>query len=700
MALACWISTAPATARADVDAGPIHLSGWVEGGGRLVSEEHSAKFEEYRDPHEGLFGAGSLLLEDPDRRHYLRLGGFDFGEDDADYFLEGGRWGRWNLFGSYSQLPHNFSNGALSPYIGVPGGELTLPFAPPIDAATFESSVTGAARDAKLGFDTNTAIVGASFEPSAGSQIRAAYRAIDRDGRRPETLFYGFSNFVHIPQPVDDTIHEGTADLSYSGDAFSIGLNYTASLFSNEFRSIQVQNPAPFDGGSALGAIAADPDNSSHVVALTSSTAIPTSFPFHVAGTVAYGLNRQNETFVPLTVNPVLTPGPLPQNDLDGDVRPFLANLMLTARPLAKLEVRGRYRLRDYDNHSDEILFTETSNSDAALAVETKRSYAPSYTTQNATLETAYRITSGAKATLGFAWDRWDRGPEREVRQMDEYTPELRLDTRAGPWARFRTAYSYRIRDSEKYDELAPFRALEPGVVRAPLTPPIRKYDEADNQRHTVHLLSQLFTREDTDVTLSSNLHVTDWDDHFGLVSDDGFDVGIDTSYRPLERIEISLSYTYDWIELHQRSASSGGTLEWKSRHEDMGHTGGIDVAFAILPERLILTTGFFVHSGNGKTHTSGAPVDAVNYPDVEDLLWAPTASLWYRYDERVSFVARYRFEHYDQENWQFDELGVTRLTSSVEGLPLLGTNNDVFLHNGLEDYDANLFSLSAVFEF
>lgn len=81
-------------------------------------------------------------------------------------------------------------------------------------------------------------------------------------------------------------------------------------------------------------------------------------------------------------------------------------------------------------------------------------------------------------------------------------------------------------------------------------------------------------------------------------------------------------------------------------------------------------------------------------------MLWAPTASLWYRYDEHLSLVARYRYEHYDQEDWQFDGLGVTRLTSNVEGLPLLGTNNDVFLRNGLEDYEANLFSLSAVFEF
>src|SRR5688572_19370597 len=120
--LACCVAAA---ARADVDLGPILVSGYLEAGGRAIADEDdSGKFEEYRDPHEGLFGAGDVTFENPTRRNYFRLGGFDLGEDDADYFVEGGRWGRWGLSGSYSQLPHNFSNQALSPYFGIAGGDL------------------------------------------------------------------------------------------------------------------------------------------------------------------------------------------------------------------------------------------------------------------------------------------------------------------------------------------------------------------------------------------------------------------------------------------------------------------------------------------------------------------------------------------------------------------------------------------------
>src|SRR5215831_5665136 len=155
-----WLATCALPARADFDLGPTTLSGWLEMGGRGVTgDDHSAKFLEYRDPHEGVFGATDLMLRDLDDLHYLHFGGFDMGEKDADYFFEGGRWGHWGISGSYSLLPHNFSNQALSPYLGVDSGRLFLPGAPPADAAGFEALVTGSAFDAKLGFDTSEANV-------------------------------------------------------------------------------------------------------------------------------------------------------------------------------------------------------------------------------------------------------------------------------------------------------------------------------------------------------------------------------------------------------------------------------------------------------------------------------------------------------------------------------------------------------------
>jgi len=697
-----WLALWAAPARADVDLGPTTLSGWLEMGGRgVLGDDHSAKFLEYRDPHEGVFGAADFTLQDLDDLHYLHFGGFDMGEKDADYFLEGGRFGHWGISGAYSLLPHNYSNQALSPYLGVDSGKLFLPGAPPADTAGFESLVTSSAVDAKLGFDANEANVGAFYKPNQDTELRAGYRALDRDGRRPDQITFGFSNFVHFPEPVDEHTREGSAELLFARDSYSLGASYTLSYFDNHFRSFQVENPAPFAGGSSLGAIAAAPDNLSHMISLSGSTVLPTPFVSRLAGTIAYGFRRQDESFVALTVNPLSTPAPLPASNLGGDVRPLLANFVFTARPARAFDVTARYRIYDYDNKSNEILFTQTSTTDAGLTAETRRSFAPSFITQNAGVQGAYRITSAAKATLAFNWEHWDRGPEREVRHLDEFSPEARLDYRAGSWARFQTSYVYRTRTGSSYDELAPFDAIEPGVPHSPLTPPIRKFDEADNHSHNLQLLSQFFLRENVDLTLTGDMHLTDWTQgDFGLLSDDRWDVGFELSYHPHPRVEISAYYSYDWIAMLMRSAASGGTAVWRSQEQDTAHTGGIDLTLQLVPERVLFSAGFFIQAGNGRNQTNGTPPDAVDFPEIADTLWAANTSLRYRYDEHLSLIARYRYESYDQHDWQFDGLGVTRLTSNVEGQPLLGTNNDVFLNDGLENYGAHLFSLSVVYHF
>ena len=74
----------------------------------------SAKFEEYRQVKEGVFGSVRLLLEDPERRYYLRGWLDDIAEGDQQYRVEGGRYGLWGIRGFYSEIPHVFSNRAVT----------------------------------------------------------------------------------------------------------------------------------------------------------------------------------------------------------------------------------------------------------------------------------------------------------------------------------------------------------------------------------------------------------------------------------------------------------------------------------------------------------------------------------------------------------------------------------------------------------
>jgi hypothetical protein len=179
------------------------------------------------------------------------------------------------MFGIYSLLPHNFSNQALTPYIGVASGNLTLPFAPPAGRRGVRVVRGGcrARREARVSTPTTRRSAPGSRRPRIPRSRPAIGTSIATAAGR-ETFFYGFSNFIHYPQPVDDMIHTGAADLSYARDSFNVALNYTGTLYENEYRAYQAENPATFAGGSPIGAVAADPDNTAQLVSLTSSAAL------------------------------------------------------------------------------------------------------------------------------------------------------------------------------------------------------------------------------------------------------------------------------------------------------------------------------------------------------------------------------------------------------------------------------------------
>ena len=105
----------PAVGSAEQDLGDVIVSGEVQAGGRVVEgDTASAQFDKYREIPSGLFGAGRLLVEDKERRYYLRAWADDIAEKDQQYLLELGRYNLWGFTGSYSELLQFYSQQSLS----------------------------------------------------------------------------------------------------------------------------------------------------------------------------------------------------------------------------------------------------------------------------------------------------------------------------------------------------------------------------------------------------------------------------------------------------------------------------------------------------------------------------------------------------------------------------------------------------------
>jgi MtrB/PioB family decaheme-associated outer membrane protein len=701
---------APLRASADTQLGSLVASGELEAGTQIIAgDTDSAQFDQYRDVRTWIARL-RFLIDNPDSGYYLRGSFADWFQDDESYTLEGGRWGRWGISAEFSELPHNTSDNGASPYFGVRGDDLTLPFArPPVP--DLETAVNATLRSQDLGVRLLTAGGGAFYRINPELEVSADYRLLDREG----TYFLGglssrFTNFALFPAPVDSKIHEVTTGLKWSRDRYSANLSYTGNFYQDDLgTSASVDNPlvgSDTATASSRWRYAVPPDNASHTFSLTGAAGLPTGFPARLAATFSYGLRLQDEDIVPQTINSALAGDPLlepSRNDIDGKVQTFLGNLVLTTQPLEDLSLDFRYRIYDYDNDSDVVALMATVTSDVrfgdAVPGEFDRYSVPNeYQRQNAGVDASYRLSPLATLGFGWEWERWERSSGREVEHTDEQGPELTLDVRPASWAEIHASYAFTTRRRSSYDPFAyveeSFNPAEVPAASGAIFSELRNFPLADRRLHEATLIAQFRPLEQLDLGVSGGMSYADYHrSDYGLESDERWWAGFDASYRPSDWLELSGYYSYEQGLLRQRSRQRPGdeTDDWNTRSPDRAHTAGLEALVRLIPDRLDLILDYTYQNARAPTHSGGPNPGAVNYPTIDNSLSLLAAALQYRIDEHLSIKTQYRLERYRQSDFQFD--GIAPVT------PALGANN-LYLGNSVSDYRAHIYALSLLYEF
>jgi MtrB/PioB family decaheme-associated outer membrane protein len=723
-----------APALAEQGPGAVVISGQAQVGGRgVIGDPDSAKFQEYRDIREDAIGALRFLLEDSEGRYYLWGRADDIGDRDQEYEFEGGRYGQWGMRGGYSEIPHVFSRHAVSPYVNLAGNVLTLP--PGFDRGLDPSDPGGFVDyvDQLLVFSQPTTLsfrtiqgYGEIFaKPTTELDFDAGYRIIDKDGTRPLSMGFGSpgGSFVNFAGPIKERIHEATANAQYVRESWNLGLNYTGSFFENDYDAVSIANPLqeplggpPATDPSDVGRLSLAPDNSAHLVTLSGSGLLPVGFPARLAASFSWGVHIQKDDFIPFTSNtslpgsdenaacdpPCLT---LPQNDLDGWVQTMAGNLVFTARPMPSWNIKARYRIYDYDNQTDPVLFTSEVINDRSIQAINRRTVANSYRRQNAVVESSHALARSVSGTLGFEYEHWNRSRDREVHNQSSYGPTARIDWRPSGWSHLRGSYAFVARRGTGYDWLAPFSqqlppAEVPGFAAGANLPGLRKFSQANYLQHRFGLLTQLTPHESFDFSFSTGFKLTDYDDSsLGLTDDNRFNAGVEVSYRPHPRVGLSAFYAFDYIWAYQKQVNRPfgfptppPPAPWEGTTFDVAHNGGAAVDAVLWRDFLDARLSYFIQYGNAKTTGVGA---ASAWPALEDTLQAvdltfdvyPLTRTSNEFARGISFQPRYRFEKYDRSFF-------------TENFPVSDDDGDIFLQDGISDYDAHIFTLMAIIEF
>jgi MtrB/PioB family decaheme-associated outer membrane protein len=678
---------------------PGRVSAAAEIGGRAFSDpitpQQRGKFDEYKDVRSGALLQRLFVGYTPrDSFATYQLTGSNIGLLDQNLGVRGKKPGLFDAQLSWDRIPHMFSSDARSLFDEASRGVYVLPNPRP-DTATFNRAPF--IKPVRSEWDPVKLALG--ITPSQPWDFKAEYTRIGKSGNRPMGQPFGSpgNNTSEILEPIDQTVHDLKVSQSYAQTRFQLVAIYDLSVFQNGVKTATSDNPlSAIDtptGGSARGRTALAPNNVANTVVVTSGLNLPVRT--RVTGNAALSWWRQNEAFVPMTINSALVDPRLSQvpSSLGGSVR--TANLAgsITSRPLSFLTFSGRYRSYAYRDRAD--------NQAMPLIVVNDRSISPAdtarrdpFTRRNADLSGTWQVLQPLAVSAGFAWEQMERDPtERQVLRTNERTPRVSADFTGFQWVGLHASYSKGWRRGTAYD---------PGAEN----PDARRFDEADRDRERLDLMASVNPIDQITISGTWQIgHDLYPNSIFGVQSDKNSAVGGDVSFTLGSRLSGGVGLMRETFDDLMRARYRAGTqlanptYDWVGNNTDVATTTSADLRVMLIPERLeaggtyaLSRSRYVMFTSNPITPTGGTAAQnisatAMDLPQVSQT-WQPIGT-YVRYNLRPewAFTVRYQGELYQQRDYKTLNLNPATQTSA-NGLWL-------FLANNFQNYDARYFTFT-----
>lgn len=491
---------------------------------------------------------------------------------------------------------------------------------------------------------------------------------------------------IELPEPLNHQTTQVGIGTDLSGDGWTLNLGYDYMNFSNDTTRLRWQNPfnntdelAPFDGVNrgrfAEAQIQLFPDNHSHSVTGSGSVALP--FKTQFTGSLSHTWTFQDDRFLPFTLNtailatnvpgtPPATTLALPKRSLNGEIRTLTQSYALTNRAITDTTLNLFYRYYDYDNQTARIVFPgyaaaadsfwETGFADGSPIATAPKSY----TKQNAGMDISWHALRTLTLKTGYEYERWDRD-NRETDVTDEHIGKAALDFKPFSWLLARASYRFGDRRFKgKYVSGLEFSGL-------------RKFDQANRIRNLADVLVQVTPLDALSLSGSFRYLNDDFNDSdFGLKRQHEYSFGFDANYTPVKWMTLYGFYVHDVGKFKMRNISMTGSLNftaanaWDSSVDDRTQSVGAGLNAALIPNRLTLNLGYNYSRAKGKILTTNpntieadfrTGAQAFPFPDTRSQLHNIAAILSYKLNQYVTIGARYAFERYRLNDFQWDNL-------------------------------------------
>jgi MtrB/PioB family decaheme-associated outer membrane protein len=326
-----------------------------------------------------IVGFNWIFRSKEDDARYFRTHASDLAMDTRKFSVEGGKQGAWDLSFSAEQLLRAEISPAQFVHNGLGSSILTNP----AGAATARND-PGFLKFFDIEQSRDIYRLGARGVLGAHWDLKVNYREDNRDGNRLTGVVFstGANNAAIVPYEINDKTQQLDLTLGYLSKVIEGQLSYSYSRYENTLDRFRVENYTGNTNPTAQLSLA--PDNEYHQVTATGVYKI--SKDTRAKAQLSYGVALQNETFLPYnSAGAGITSGTLlPRSSLEAEVINTVADLSLTTKPLALMQMKLAYQYRDANNKTPRAtyLYASRDGAQGPLNGATNRTNAPMSTTE------------------------------------------------------------------------------------------------------------------------------------------------------------------------------------------------------------------------------------------------------------------------------------------------------------------------------
>lgn len=742
-------------------------SGWVEAGLLgTFGKTKSASFRAYSDWNNGPLATNlGFLAENRKTALYISALAENAGRSDQYYQAKIGRYGVFSVTLFFDSIPHTFSTEARPIWTGVGTDTLTLRngLVPAASIPAQVASVAAAVAPTDLRVTREKTGVSLSYTPYKTFEAYLQIANEWRNGTQPVSATFGYpfqNGATQIVEPIHYRTVDVTAALRYKEDDLQANLTYTGSFFRNSDPSLNWQNPglSGLAGSGAfippMGRLSLPPDNDYHSVKGDLSALLSPKARF--SASLSYSLLRQNDQLLPPTVSNGLINGTATAIDLSQwDTTAALSrtrakaaidmfNAFAQFQYVFSSDFSVTFEVRDHNekNLTNYVAFNPQTGQYGYIAIDgglapfirslsgVYEPSAPGSIVQirnipfandalKATASASYRVDNHLKLDLTFDHNTVHH-TAREVADADDNRVRLQLVTNGYSWGTVRASYEFASLVGSEYDSnpYTPYYSSSlPGYIpkTAAGDPPfalsdLRKFDVANRTEHKVHAQSNYIVSPRTDLQLTTDIKIDDYDARYGLHSSTSYDVNAAFNYQ----MSLDTVFTgFAGFQVQNRgvaainatgsgtSGAAGGpvyplssawsealgsknyTAGFTARHNWRDITLSLDYTFAHNDSALR-----YSYASTGAFYGLLTPAQAgTAFPDIVYDSHSAVANLLWQFTPRMSYRFYYRFDYQ-----RLDDFHYTGLSSVI--------SNNVYLGVVPENFTAQTVGVFAQYTF